>query len=500
MKRFLIVNQPRQWSLRIPDAEVVSAREYLLNDTFSKLTDARVYNLCKSYRYQSEGYYVSLLAQARGHKPTPDILAIQDIKSPTIIRIVSDELNDVIARSLRTIQSDTFTLSIYFGKNLARRHNPLAIRLFDQFRAPLLRAEFVRKETEWALKNIQPIAFSDVPPEHRDFVSDAAREFFRRRRPKLIKKEYRFDLAILVNPDEPFPPSDKRSLQKFSDAAESLGFYTEAITRNDASRINEFDALFIRETTGVNHHTYRIARRADAEGLIVIDDPQSILLCSNKVYLAELMQKHQIPVPRTEIINHTNVKSIARSMEYPCVIKQPDSSFSRGVVKTDTPDQFLSVAEQLLSCSDLLIAQEFLPTPFDWRIGVFNGKILFACRYYMAPKHWQIYKRTDAGKTSSGDTDTVNPAAVPVAIRKTALRAASLIGNGLYGVDLKEINGQAVVIEINDNPNIDDGIEDEYLKESLYLIIAQEFLRRIEQKKGVRHDNRYLQRPATSSV
>ena len=45
-------------------------------------------------------------------------------------------------------------------------------------------------------------------------------------------------------------------------AAESLAIRPELIDRDDYGRLAEFDALFIRETTYVNHHTYRFARRA----------------------------------------------------------------------------------------------------------------------------------------------------------------------------------------------------------------------------------------------
>jgi glutathione synthase/RimK-type ligase-like ATP-grasp enzyme len=72
---------------------------------------------------------------------------------------------------------------------------------------------------------------------------------------------------------------------------------------------------------------------------------------------------------------------------------------------------------------------------------------------------------------------------VPAHILKVAQKAARLIGDGLYGVDLKEIDGDVFVIEVNDNPNIDSGIEDEYLKDGLYVAIMKELLRRIELKK-----------------
>ena len=52
----------------------------------------------------------------------------------------------------------------------------------------------------------------------------------------------------------------------------------------------------------------------------------------------------------------------------------------------------------LLADSDLVIAQEFLPTAFDWRIGVLDGQALYACKYFMAKGHWQIVKRDGGGK------------------------------------------------------------------------------------------------------
>src|SRR3546814_13790004 len=76
--------------------------------------------------------------------------------------------------------------------------------------------------------------------------------------------------------------------------------------------VAEFDALFIRETTAVNHHTYRFARRAAREGLVVVDDPLSILRAANKVFLAQLMERHRIPQPKS-------VRSADRRVGKACV-------------------------------------------------------------------------------------------------------------------------------------------------------------------------------------
>src|SRR5690606_28995997 len=158
--------------------------------------------------------------------------------------------------------------------------------------------------------------------------------YFSKRKPWRLKTILpRYDLAILYDPDNPEPPSNVRAMKYFEKAAESLGMRVEFITRSDINHLAEFDALFIRDTTFVNHYTYRFSRHAAAEGLTVIDDPDSILKCNNKVYLAELLTRHRIPVPKTILVHRHNLEQVIPSLDLPCVLKQPDSSFSLGVVK-----------------------------------------------------------------------------------------------------------------------------------------------------------------------
>src|SRR5690606_2819495 len=125
----------------------------------------------------------------------------------------------------------------------------------------------------------------------------------------------------------------------------------------DLNKVLEYDALFIRETTNVNHHTYRIARMAKAEGLVVIDDPESILKCTNKVFLEEVLDKAGLKRPKSYISYRGNYKQIAETLTYPCVIKQPDSAFSQGVFKAKTFEEFITLSEELFKTSELLVIQ-----------------------------------------------------------------------------------------------------------------------------------------------
>lgn len=485
MPILIVVNNVKEWQFHIPGVEVVDAWSYLTQPVYGTMRAVKLFNLCRSYRYQTAGYYVTLLAMARGHKPLPAITTIQDMKSQTMVRFVSDDLDDLIQHTLAPIQSSEFTLSVYFGRNLARRYDRLSLHLFNLFQAPLLRAEFAKNNGFWQLKSLGPIPVGDIPEQHQAFVIRVATEYFAGRRASVRKRvPPKYDLAILYNATDELSPSDQKAIDRFVKAAASLGLGAEIIGRDDYARLAEFDALFIRETTQVNHHTYRFARRAAAEGLVVIDDAESILKCANKVYMAEVMARNKVRVPKTLIVHSDNVDEIGKTLGFPCVLKQPDAAFSLGVVKVEDEQSLAAHVEEFFAKSELLIAQEFLPTTFDWRIGICEGQPLFACKYHMAAGHWQIVKNNHHGPRQYGKFETIPVEIAPRNVVRAARKAASLIGNGLYGVDVKQAGSECFVIEVNDNPNIDAGVEDKILKGELYRRIMEVFLRRIERRKA----------------
>lgn len=99
-----------------------------------------------------------------------------------------------------------------------------------------------------------------------------------------------------------------------------------------------------------------------------------------------------------------------------------------------------------------------LYTEFDWRIGILAGRPLYACQYFMSKRNWKIVEHQADGGVRHGRWKTYPVEQVPADIVATALRATSLIGDGLYGVDLKQTAKGPVVIEVNDNPSIDSGM------------------------------------------
>ncbi|NCN10714.1 MAG: RimK family protein [Leptospira sp.] len=488
MASLIIINQPKKWNFSIPGIETISPRDYLTNKKYFDNKDIKIYNLSKSYKYQSEGYYVSLLAMARGHMVMPGISTLQDMKSQAVIRVIEHDLDELIQKSLKKETSKKYTLSIYFGKNLAKKNDKLSNQLFNMFRAPLLRAFFIydSRDKKWHIQNITTIPASEIPEDHKPYVEEFARLYFTSRnfssnQTKISKKA--FTLAILTNPIDIHSPSDEKAIQKFVSAADKKGFDVHLITKDDYAKIPQYDALFIRETTSVNHHTYRFSQRAKAEGLIVIDDPESIIKCTNKVYLAELLNSHSIPSPKTIVLHKENLDEVSLSIAYPIILKQPDGAFSLGVLKVSDPTEFLYKAKAMLEFSDLIIAQEFTPTEFDWRVGVIDRKPLYVSKYYMAKNHWQIYDHNSKAEINYGDSESIRIEDAPTDLIKTAIKGCNLIGDGFYGVDLKQVGKEFYIIEINDNPSIDSDTEDQILKDELYERIIDVFWNRIKEKK-----------------
>lgn len=481
MKKLIVINHPHKWKINIEGVEVISPKAYLEEAVYATMKNVRVFNLCYDYAYQTRGYYVSLLAGARGQKVIPSVKNILDLKAQTIVKSVSDDLDDMVQKSLKRLRSKEFILSIYFGQNVSAHYDRLAHELHKLFQAPFLRAKFVHDGKKWMVQSVRTIPIKEIPEHHLSFVTESAREYFGRKRYEKAKPgKYLYDLAILVNPEEKSPPSSKKAIGNFVEAAEKLGCSVELITKEDYNRIGEFDALFIRETTAVNHHTYRMARKAQSEGLAVLDSPESILKCANKVYLAEILTLSKIPTPKTITIHTENVKGVEHKLGFPCVLKLPDSSFSQGVVKVNSPEEMRVKVKEMMKISDLIIAQEFLPTSYDWRVGVLDSQVLFVCKYYMAKDHWQIYNWGSKRKGDvTGAFEVFKIEEVPKKIIDIAIKATRLIGNGLYGVDVKEVDGKPYIIEINDNPNIDAGVEDLVIKD-VYTRVIKHLLNQVE--------------------
>lgn len=502
-----------------------TADEYLEGKRGTLSEDLVIINLCRSYQYLSKGYYVSLLADARHQRVFPTLKMIEEVTNPfayfrtlreagiatidfNIIKgrrrllpkiivpakgeesegptgpLVARQGGDGQIRYEQAVKTYVETTAI-FGKTLDERFRKPCAAVFKVYAFPLLRIRVYQEEEGWKVGQIFPVAPHHLSPVEIGLLAETLSTPTFLRAPVIATHPRPHRIACLWEEGDPFAPSDDETLDKFARIAAKHGVLLERITKRDLASLAEYDALFIRTVTAIDHFSFTFAQTAESLDIPVIDDPHSIIKCSNKVYLHELFRKNGIPTPRTLTVSRKTALDEIQALGFPLIVKLPQGTFSQAVKKAEDPAELKAIFQDMFKHSLLLIVQEYIPTSFDWRIGVLEGKVLFACKYHMAKHHWQIARRSRSGVTRFGPVEAARISDVPEAVKKVALEGAGLIGNGLYGVDVKETEAGPVIIEVNDNPTIETGDEDGVEKDRIYEEIIAAFVCRIQEKSRI---------------
>ncbi|MEK6975012.1 MAG: RimK family alpha-L-glutamate ligase [Candidatus Thermoplasmatota archaeon] len=244
------------------------------------------------------------------------------------------------------------------------------------------------------------------------------------------------------------------------------GHTAEIIDVADFHRLPEFQAALLRLDTSVLGLPFAVSRYAWKLGLRVVDDPRSMLTCMNKAHVQQLLEHGGVPTPETVLLTKDgretlDAEAMFAELGTPIVVKAPSGAFSSAVEKAHDAKELKSLVRRFAAQSDVILLQRYTPSSFDWRVGVLCGDPLYAARYHIPKGAWRIHD-TPVGETRKqwAKIERVPLGKVPYAVMEAALASCRLVGNGLYGVDLKQReDGSVVVIEVNDNPNIDPGGE-----------------------------------------
>jgi glutathione synthase/RimK-type ligase-like ATP-grasp enzyme/gamma-glutamyl:cysteine ligase YbdK (ATP-grasp superfamily) len=522
--RLIVVSDPRDLPAGLEG--VVTADAYLAGEHKATRSKVAVLNLCRSWRYLSKGYYVSLLADARGQKVLPTVATIEGMSTPhSLFRALqeagvetvdmtrmsgrrralpefiapSDETGlptkqkrDVVPLVRASVRgkltyrpardAEIAEVHLFLGQCSDKRFQRVATAIYRAWPAPILRIRLLHEEDEWKVIQVTPLMVHRLNKRDRGALVAALREKPGVRdlavRPH---QDVRASIAVLFDPNDRHKPSTSETIDRIERVAAKRDIHIYRITPSEISRLGDYDALFIRTLTGLDQPAFRFAQRAEALGMPVVDDPHSIICCTNKVYLHELLTREGLPTPRTLVATRaTRFEDLKRELKLPFIVKLPDGSFSSAVHKVPGPAEYHRRAAEMFKYSPLIIAQAYTPSEFDWRVTTLESKPLFVCKYHMAPGHWQI-REVSGRDVRYGKVEAVPRDLAPREVVRVACRASKLIGDGLYGVDIKETPDGPVVIEVNDNPNVDIGYDDAADGDVIYDEIVSFFLRRIEQ-------------------
>ncbi len=262
------------------------------------------------------------------------------------------------------------------------------------------------------------------------------------------------------------------------DVAEGMGHNADFIFPVDIQKIAKMDALFIRARTDPMNVTYVAAKMAEFHGIPVIDDPRSIQVCGDKINMYSRLMKKGISLPETVFLSKKDL-TVERVMELfdslgsPLILKEPSTSFSTRVERVRDVSEFFRVARRFIKLSDWIVVQQYIESRYDWRVGVLDGKLLYACKYTIPSVTFKIQASVNGHIVYCG-VESVRPGDIPPHVIQTGIDASNAIGHGLYGVDIKNNNGDAYVIEVNDNPSLESG-EDQYYPDLYGKIVTHLF-------------------------
>ncbi len=255
-------------------------------------------------------------------------------------------------------------------------------------------------------------------------------------------------------------------LMRFRDVAESLGHRSYFIFPVELKKIVKLDGLLIRSRTDPLNVSYVAARMATMHNIPVIDNPEAIRVCSDKVNMYLHLMQANVPIPRTEILVRkkivpSDVRSYFERLGSQVVLKEPSTSYSNRVKRVHRVEDFLQTARAYLKMADELVMQEYIESEEDWRIGVLNGRFLFASRYVL-PRESDQVQAVDSEEIPYYGIEMVKENEVSRGAIDLAIQACQAIGSGLFSVDIKEREGKMYVIEVNDNPSLESGEEEFY--------------------------------------
>lgn len=274
---------------------------------------------------------------------------------------------------------------------------------------------------------------------------------------------------------------EMNALMRFAQVARRMGHRADFLFRPDMYKIPQYDAIFIRALTDPLNSAYVAARIAEMNGIVVIDDPDSIRICCDKVNMYRHLQAAGLLIPETvyiqpEELTARRCQELIRQLGKPLVLKAPNSSFSMYVDKASNAEEFIRIGKRFFRRADRIVVQRFTQSKFDWRVGVLGGEALYVCQYTIPRKQWKILTYLSDGRTVYGPVKGVPLKDADPELISRATDACKAIGGGLYGVDLKQVNGDYVVIEVNDNPSIVAGEEDQkagHLYESMVRFLTR---------------------------
>ncbi|MFW6153019.1 MAG: lysine biosynthesis protein LysX [Halobacteriota archaeon] len=187
-----------------------------------------------------------------------------------------------------------------------------------------------------------------------------------------------------------------------------------------------------------------VSRLLSQHGLTVINRPEVIATCGDKVATSLALEGAGVPTPRTEVaFTVETALEVIESFGYPCVLKPVIGSWGRLLAKVESRHAAEAILEHKATLGhyqhQVFYVQEYVPKPGgDVRVLTVDGEPVAAMT--READHWL----TNAAKGAA-----VTERSIDDELERLAREASHAVGGGLLGVDLMETAEGYTVHEVN---------------------------------------------------
>jgi RimK family alpha-L-glutamate ligase len=233
-----------------------------------------------------------------------------------------------------------------------------------------------------------------------------------------------------------------------------IGLETAILTPPEAARRAERGDLALAyldvrpSLDGVEPGIARL-RALSARGITVLNGPEAILACHDKLVTALRLGRAELPHPQTAYLNAASSRRDVSRVRFPVVVKPRFGSRGEHVFRCDDPESLGSLLGRLRKSGwfrrqGALVQELVPPTGSDLRILVAGGRVVGAVRRVAPPGEW----RTNVSLGAVRRRVQPQPAECELAVA-----AAAAAGADLAGVDLIPTpDGRFEVLEVNGAP------------------------------------------------
>jgi ribosomal protein S6--L-glutamate ligase len=218
-------------------------------------------------------------------------------------------------------------------------------------------------------------------------------------------------------------------------------------------RLPRFDAVIPRIGASVTFYGAAVVRQLEMMGVYCLNPSVAITRARDKLRALQLLARKGIGLPRTGFAHSPDdTEDLIRLVGgAPMVLKLVEGTQGKGIVLAETNKAAESVIDAFRELDAYFLTQAFVKEAngTDIRCFVVGEKVVAAMQRVARPGEF---------RSNLHRGGTAQPVKITPAERKTALRAARIMGLKVAGVDMLRADGGPAVLEVNASPGLE-GIE-----------------------------------------